>query len=215
MRVKRGYVLAAVAVLGLVPAAHAAPTVEIAMEQSTFSYCEKLFYTIRVSEVTGDVATIHIRDSEGKGSSAIPVAVDDYETPVPSRVAFSEDIFPRGVYFIDVEYSGGWATAEFVLVDSGKRCLPELLKPYIANWVGGYVSSWIVIDALEKYVDKEIIEVPFQVTEHNMNDVHIPFWVKGIAFWWIEGSVSDEEFIGALDYLMDEGIITVKLRNGA
>ncbi|MBL7001295.1 MAG: hypothetical protein ISR80_00815, partial [Nitrosopumilus sp.] len=54
------------------PAANAESSVSIIMEKTTYSYCEKLFYIIEVSEVTGEPAIIHIRDESGKGSSAIP-----------------------------------------------------------------------------------------------------------------------------------------------
>ena len=52
-----------------------AHSLEIIMEKTTYSYCEKLFYTIKVSEVTGNPAIIHIRDETGKGSSAIPFPI--------------------------------------------------------------------------------------------------------------------------------------------
>ena len=53
------------------------------MDKTTYSYCEKLFYTIKVSEVTGQPAIIHLRDETGKGSSAIPINISDFENPVP------------------------------------------------------------------------------------------------------------------------------------
>ncbi|MFB5628212.1 MAG: hypothetical protein ACE5R5_08450, partial [Nitrosarchaeum sp.] len=56
----------------VLPSVYGLPTVEIVMEKTTFTYCEKLFYTIKVSEITGDPVIIHIRDQSGKGSSAIP-----------------------------------------------------------------------------------------------------------------------------------------------
>ena len=87
-----------------VPLAFAEPTVSIKMEKNTYTYCEKLFYTIEVSEVTGEIAIIHIRDETGKGSSAIPIAITDLQNPVPSSGAFQKEIFPLGKYFIDVKY---------------------------------------------------------------------------------------------------------------
>jgi len=36
------------------PAAYAEPSVSIIMEKTTYSYCEKLFYIIEVSEITGE-----------------------------------------------------------------------------------------------------------------------------------------------------------------
>ena len=69
-------------------ALNAEPSVSIVMEKTTYSYCEKLIYTIEVSEITGDPAIIHIRDETGKGSSAIPIPITDLQNPVPSLVAF-------------------------------------------------------------------------------------------------------------------------------
>ena len=90
----RAAILATIVVLSLtvLPSAYAEPTVEIIMEKTTYSYCEKLFYTIKVSEVTGNPAIIHIRDNTGKGSSAIPFPITELENPVPSRVAFEKEI---------------------------------------------------------------------------------------------------------------------------
>ncbi len=57
------------------PVVYAEPSVNIIMEKTTYSYCEKLFYIIEVSEITGESAIIHIRDEAGKGSSAIPIPI--------------------------------------------------------------------------------------------------------------------------------------------
>ncbi len=89
------------------PAAYAEPSVNIIMEKSTYKYCERLFYIIEVSEVTGDPAIIHIRDESGKGSSAIPIAIGPgLQTPVPALFSFDKEQFALGKYFIDVEYLG-------------------------------------------------------------------------------------------------------------
>ncbi|MEK0351044.1 MAG: hypothetical protein QQN60_07450, partial [Nitrosopumilus sp.] len=103
-------------------AAYAEPTINIIMEKTTYSYCERLFYIIEVSEMTEEFAIIHIRDESGKGSSAIPIEITNLQTPVPSLAAFEAEIFPLGKYFIDVEYSGAEFTAEFNLIDSDNIC---------------------------------------------------------------------------------------------
>ena len=84
------------------PAVHAEPSVSIVMDKTTYSYCEKLFYTIEVSEITEDTAIIHIRDEIGKTSSAISIPIINLQTPVPPLIAFEEKIFLLGKYFIDI-----------------------------------------------------------------------------------------------------------------
>lgn len=37
----------------------------------------------------------------------------------------------------------------------------------------------------------------------------IPSWVKNTALWWGQGQISDAQFISALQYLINQGIITI------
>ncbi|RMW37553.1 MAG: hypothetical protein EA447_05525 [Nitrosopumilus sp.] len=197
--------------LAILPSAHAEPTVEVIMEKTTYSYCEKLFYTIKVSEVTGNPAIIHIRDEAGKGSSAIPIAISELENPVPSRMAFEKEIFPLGKYYIDVEYEGQKVTAEFSLIDKDNICLPVSMQSIFINWLSGNISDGFIIDAFEKFVDDEIIKVPFEINQDNVYNIDIPDWVReNSSLWWYQGLISDEELVQIFKYLLDEKIISIK-----
>ena len=197
--------------LAILPSAHAEPTVEVIMEKTTYSYCEKLFYTIKVSEVTGNPAIIHIRDEAGKGSSAIPIAISELENPVPSRMAFEKEIFPLGKYYIDVEYEGQKVTAEFTLIDKDNICLPVSMQSIFINWLSGNISDGFIIDAFEKFVDDEIIKVPFEINQDNVYNIDIPDWVReNSSLWWYQGLISDEELVQVFKYLLDEKIISIK-----
>ncbi len=113
------------------PAVYAEPSVNIIMEKTTYSYCEKLFYIIEVSEITGDSAIIHIRDEADKGSSAIPIEIENLQNPIPALFPFEKNSgFAVGKYFIDVEYSGAEFTSEFNLIDSDNICIPQEIKQF-------------------------------------------------------------------------------------
>jgi hypothetical protein len=193
------------------PAVYAELSVNIIMEKTTYSYCEKLFYIIEVSEITGESAIIHIRDESGKGSSAIPIPITNLQNPVPSLIAFQAEIFPLGKYFIDVEYSGAKITSEFNLIDSNKICIPEVIKPILTNWLTGNISDGFLMDAFQKYVDKEIIDIPFEINENNVYEIDIPDWVKNVGYWWIEGIISDEDFAQVVNYLIEKKIISLPI----
>ena len=198
--------------VGIFPLVSAEPTLEIIMEKKTYSYCEKLFYTIKVSEVTGKPAIIHIRDEAGKGSSAIPIPISELENPVPSRMAFEKEIFPLGKYYIDVEYEEQKVTAEFSLIDGNNICLPIAIQSIFTNWLSGNVVDGFIIDAFEKFVDDEIIKVPFEINQDNVYQIDIPDWVReNSSLWWYQGLISDQELIQVFKYLLDEEIITVQM----
>jgi hypothetical protein len=193
---------------GVVASANAEPTVTIIMEKTTYTYCEKLVYSIKVSEITGDHAIIHIRDGEGGKSSAIPIPIEKLSNPIPSLHAFEKDIFPVGKYFIDVQYLGIETTTEFNLIDSDNMCISEAMQPVVVRWINGEFTDGMLISGFQNIVDKKLIYIPFEFTEKNMDKLNIPEWVKSVAKGWVMGIISDPMFVQNLQYLIDEKIIS-------
>ncbi|MEO2220224.1 MAG: hypothetical protein ABGW55_01525, partial [Nitrosopumilus sp.] len=70
-----------------------------------------------------------------------------------------------------------------------------------------------LIDAFQKYVDPELISIPFEINEENIHQVNIPKWVKNIAYWWIQGGISDKDFAQVINYLIDENIISSNIKD--
>ena len=200
--------------IAFLPTVYAEPTISIVLEKPVYGYCERLFYIIEVSKVTGDPAIIHIRDDAGKESSAIPVPIVALENPVPSRVPFEKEIFSLGKYYIDVEYSGQKTTAEFELADLGKKCIPSTMNTIVANWLSGNISAGFLIDAFDKFVDKEVIDIPFEINEGNVYNIRVPEWVKNTAHWWLQGHISNDEFADTINYLVENRIISDKAETG-
>ena len=209
MKAKQGILIALIVFSISLPSVYATPTLEILMEKTTYNYCEKLFYTIKVSEVTGDSAILHITDQAGKKSSAIPIPISNLENPIPSVMPFEAEIFPPGKYVIDIEYAGAKDTAEFDLIDSGNVCISTVMKQFAFSWINNQISDGFFIDAINKFVDKDIIKIPDKINEKNLEDIHIPTWVKNIAAWWLDDKISDGEAAKAIQYLIDKEIIAI------
>ena len=194
--------------------ANAESPVSIVMEKTSYSYCERLFYTIEVSEITGKPAIIHIRDESGKGSSAIPIEISRLSNPIPSPFAFEREIFQTGKYFVDVEYSGSKVTAEFNIVDSDNICIPEVIRQFVMEWLNGKMPDGYLIDAFQKYADTDIISIPFEINDKNIHSIYIPDWVKNTAYWWIQGIVSDDDLLQMINYLIANDIISISIESG-
>ncbi len=207
---KLGFFFLGIIALGLIiPIASAAPPIQIILEQTTFSYGERLVYTINVTEVTGDLAIIHIRDEVGKGSSAIPIEISELNTVISAPFPFEKQVFPEGKYFIDLQYSGESYTAEFNLIDSGEIVIPYYAKEIAGHWVNNIVSAGIFVDAIDKMVDKKIIEFPNTIDNEHLEKIFIPEWMKIVAVWWVEERISDGTFANAFQYLIDKKIVLV------
>ena len=39
----------------------------------------------------------------------------------------------------------------------------------------------------------------------------IPEWVKNVAYWWVQGIISDKDFAQMTNYLIDEKIISPQI----
>ena len=193
------------------PTINAESSVTIVMEKTTYSYCEKLFYIIEVSKVTGENAIIHIRDESGKGSSAIPIEIANLKNPIPSLFAFEKEVFPLGKYFVDVEYAGSKFTAEFDLIDSDNICIPEVIKQFMIEWLNDRMPDGYLMDAFQKHIDDKLIHLPFEINDKNILEIDIPDWVKNVAYWWVQGGISDKEFTQMIRYLIDENIISLPI----
>ncbi len=194
------------------PAVHAEPSVSIIMEKTTYSYCEKLFYIIEVSEITGDSAIIHIRDEVDKGSSAIPIEIENLQNPIPALFPFEKDSgFVLGKYFIDVEYSGAKFTAEFNLIDSDNICIPQTVKQFSIEWIYDKIPDGYLIDLIQREVDTKLIAIPFEINDENILKIDIPDWMKNVTYWWIQEAISDKDFAQVINYLIDENIISLPI----
>ena len=193
---------------GISGSAYAEPTVSIIMDKTTYTYCEKLVYSIEVSEVTGNPAIIHIRDEAGGKSSAIPIPIASLSNPIPSISAFEKEVFPPGKYFIDVQYLGIETTAEFNLVDSDNMCISEAMQPVVIRWINDEFTDGMLMSGFQNIVDEELINIPFVFTEKNIDTLNIPDWVKSIGKGWIMGVITDQMFVQNLDYLIDKKIIS-------
>ena len=44
---------------------------------------------------------------------------------------------------------------------------------------------------------------------HAQSELNIPNWIKTTAGFWVDGAISDQEFVAALQFLINDGIITV------
>lgn len=200
-------VLALSLIVIVFPSVFAEPSVSILMDQTTFSYGEKLVYTIKVSELTGDFAIIHIRDDVGKGSSAIPIEISELDTQIISPFPFDKEVFPTGKYYIDVEYSGSKDTAEFSVVDLGKTVFPFWIKQIGYSWLNGEISNGALIDSIQKSIDNEKWNVTKEIDKNNFDSIYIPKWVKTTTTWWLEEKISDNDFANAIQYLINKEII--------
>ena len=191
--------------------AYAEPMITVQTSQNTYHYGDHLLITINVSEITGDVATIYIIDTQEKKSILLSPPISNETSEFPSQFPFDATIWKTGTYTLEVEYSGAKSSVHFSIKDTGEIALPFWIKDLAKMWV----SEPLVTDkdfarAIEYLIQREIIKIPYTEPEGETT-ASIPDWVKSNAEWWITEKISDKEFTLSLQYLVKTGIITVYL----
>ncbi len=49
----------------------------------------------------------------------------------------------------------------------------------------------------------------FLLMSQNASAIPVPSWVKNVAKWWAEGSITEKEFLDAIEYLVEKGYIVI------
>ena len=209
-----GILLLLFVILSILPSlglTFAAPTISIETSQSVYEYGDHLIMIINVSEITGDDARIYITDQAERKSLLLQQPISQEYTEFPSNFPFDSAIWKSGTYVLEFEYSGDKSSTQFTIEDTGKIALPFWIKELANMWINQpLVTDKDFARAIEYLIQVEVIKIPY--TEPGEETISsIPEWVKNNAVWWVEGKISDTEFVLALQYLVKTGIITVNL----
>ncbi len=209
-----GMLLSLLVTLSILPSlglTFAAPTISIETSQSVYEYGDHLIMIINVSEITGDDARIYITDQAERKSLLLQQPISQEYTEFPSNFPFDSAIWKPGTYVLEFEYSGDKSSTQFTIEDTGKIALPFWIKELANMWINQpLVTDNDFARAIEYLIQVEVIKIPY--TEPGEETISsIPEWVKNNAVWWVEGKISDTEFVLALQYLVKTGIITVNL----
>jgi len=104
--------------------------------------------------------------------------------------------------------------------------IPEWIKTSAGWWNEGQINDETFVKGIEFLIQEQIINLPteanvsltpeeieanrFDWTQNTVEKtIEIPPWIKNSAGWWAEGLLSDEEFINALKFLVEQEIIRI------
>lgn len=179
-----------------------AQTILVQTSKSTYHYGDYLSVTIFVSKISGNNAIMHIIDSEGIKSSAIPVQIKNANTTITTPVPFNSELFREGKYQIQIEYDGIKSSVPFQIIDAGNIVMPFGSNVIIPQWLDGAVTDHMFFKFL---VEKNTIKLPEGVKIGEKTE--IPYWYKTNGKWWTEQKITDSEFVKGLQYLVNQKIV--------
>jgi len=183
------------------------PDVEIILSSSSYNYGDKLDYSIRVSEVTGDDAVIYITDTSGNKSRLLTIPISQEESRIIAPFGFdSSGKWNEGKYELELQYSGAISNTEFTIVDDGSIGIPYWIKDLSKIWTSGQMPNKEYAKAIQFLINEKIIFNPIVGQE-----LQIPEWFKITTTWWANNQIFDTEYGESLQYLINEKIIIIPI----
>ena len=186
------------------------PIVKISTDKEIYYYGDYLTFTIEVSKITNDLASLYLTDENGKKSSAIPYPISQKIITETFPFPFDPIIYPEGKWTFEIVYSDITASTEFYLKDSGKIVIATWIKDIGRLWVDGHITdSEFVSKGIGELIKNELIDIPNIESSDLGKDSKIPNWIKTTTKWWVDGLISDNDFGLGIEHLIKRGVIIV------
>ena len=101
--------------------------------------------------------------------------------------------------------------------DASEALIPEWIRTSAGWWADGSITDRDFLGGIEYLVGAGIVVMPppadgpagADASGQDPAGAAIPEWVKTSAGWWADGSITDRDFVGSLQYLMGVGLIMV------
>ena len=178
--------------------------VKIILASEIFHFGDKLDYTIIVSEVTGEDATIYITDSTDIRSLLYTLHILQEETHVVAPIGFDSIIWNEGKYSLELEYSGASHKADFTIIDDGSVGIPYWINDLAKLWLTTQMPDKEYAKAIQYLIEQEILE---SVESHD--ELYIPQWFRYPTAWWSSGQITDTTYTHAIQFLIDNKFMTI------
>ena len=92
-----------------------------------------------------------------------------------------------------------------------KPKVPGWVKNNVQWWAEGKVDDQTFTQGIGHLIKQKVIDIP--VLPEQSSDVStkkIPDWIRNNAVWWSEGAISEDDFINGIEFLVQNGIISVE-----
>ncbi len=178
--------------------------VKIILASEIFHFGDKLDYTIIVSEVTGEDATIYITDSTDIRSLLYTLHILQEETHVVAPIGFDSIIWNEGKYSLELEYSGASHKANFTIIDDGSVGIPYWINDLAKLWLTTQMPDKEYAKAIQYLIEQEILE---SVESHD--ELYIPQWFRYPTAWWSSGQITDTTYTHVIQFLIDSKFKTI------
>ncbi|MDH3312202.1 MAG: hypothetical protein OEM28_03525 [Nitrosopumilus sp.] len=88
--------------------------------------------------------------------------------------------------------------------------IPDWIRNNASWWVQGNIDDKAFGGGIQFLIKEGLIQIP-ETTQSSTSggSQEIPAWIKNNADWWSQGLISDGDFLKGIQFMVENGIITV------
>ncbi|HXV66929.1 MAG TPA: hypothetical protein VD731_06885 [Nitrosopumilaceae archaeon] len=75
------------------------------------------------------------------------------------------------------------------------------------SWFDYNFPDYTIEQAIELAIPSSISDIPIDSDQNDESNSKLPQWVKNIFIWYAEEKISEDELLGAIQFLLDQGIL--------
>lgn len=88
--------------------------------------------------------------------------------------------------------------------------IPQWIKTNAGWWASNQIQDNDFVKGIEYLIKQNILKIPQTTQEESETESQqIPSWLRKNAGWWSEGSLSNDEFVKGIQYLIQKNIIKI------
>jgi len=153
--------------------------------------------------------------NEGTDNEKTSVTCYNSKYVIISTSEQTGQVFHNGKQLTTLIASNGFASLIYENIENSKPSLetessniPNWVKNNAGWWADGITSDKTFVNAIQFLIDEDIIVIPTtSELSQNQQTNEIPIWLKNNAKWWANGTISDDDFVRGIQYLIENGII--------
>jgi len=88
--------------------------------------------------------------------------------------------------------------------------VPGWIKNNAKWWSDGLISEDDFVGGIQYMIKEDIVSIPNLPEQASTTaKEHVPDWIRNNAGWWADGLISEDDFVGGIKWLVENGIIKV------
>ncbi len=99
---------------------------------------------------------------------------------------------------------------EQIIVETPQPQIPNWIRNNAEWWAQGAIGDSDFVGGIQYLIKEDIIQIPETTSTTTASESNeIPSWIKNNADWWSQGLISDDDFVKGIQYLIEQGIISI------